>query len=112
MSDRALLRLLVLAATLAAFAPCLSAGFTGWDDKLFILDNAAIRGLSPAHLRAMAGPFLGGVWIPLTWLSYALDRSLWGVEPAGYHLTSLLLHAAAALLFYEIGLILDRKSVV
>ncbi|MBI5245776.1 MAG: tetratricopeptide repeat protein [Elusimicrobia bacterium] len=106
MSDRALLRLLVLAATFAAFAPCLSAGFVSWDDQAFILDNPMIRGFDAAHLRAMAGPFIGGVWIPLTWLSLALDRFVWGVEPAGYHLTSLLLHAASALLFYEIGLLL------
>jgi Flp pilus assembly protein TadD len=106
LSDRALLRLLVLAATLAAFAPCLAAGFVSWDDQAFILDNPMLRGFDAAHLRAMAGPFIGGVWIPLTWLSLALDRALWGVEPAGYHLTSLLLHAASAVLFYEIGLIL------
>ncbi len=106
MSDRALLRLLVLAATLAAFAPCLSAGFVSWDDQAFILDNPMLRGLDAAHLRAMAGPFIGGVWIPLTWLSLALDHRFWGLEPAGYHLTSLLLHAAAALLFYEVCLLL------
>ena len=106
MSDRALLRLLVLAATLAAFAPCLSAGFVSWDDRLFVLDNPAIRGLDAAHLRVMAGSLLGSVWIPLTWLSYALDYAAWGVEHAGYHLTNLLLHAASAVLFYEICLFL------
>ena len=111
MSDRALLRLLVLAAALAAFAPALSAGFVGWDDKLFILDNPTIAGLNAAHLRAMSQSVLGGVWIPLTWLSYALDRSLWGSEPAGYHLTSLLLHAVTAVLFYEVCLLLLKRSV-
>ena len=101
MSDRTLKRLLILAAVLAAFAPALSAGFVGWDDRPFILDNPFIRGLTWPHLRAMAGASVGGVWMPLTWLSLAVDHSFWGLDPAGYHLTNLLLHAAAALLFYE-----------
>jgi tetratricopeptide (TPR) repeat protein len=101
LNDRALSRLLILAAVLAAFAPALAAGFVGWDEPRFILDNPILRGLTLAHLRAMAGCVLGGVWMPLTWLSLAVDYSLWGLEPAGYHLTNLLLHAAAVLLFYE-----------
>lgn len=103
MTDRALRRLLVLAAVLAAFAPVLSLGFVGWDDQPFILDNPFIRGLSPTHLRAMAGAVVGGAWMPLSWLTLAVDHAVWGLEPAGYHLTNLLLHAAAALLFFEIG---------
>lgn len=100
MSDRALHRLLILAAVAAAFAPALCGGFVGWDDEPFILDNPVIRGLSAGHLRAMAASVSGGVWMPLSWLSLALDRALWGLEPGGFHLTSLLLHAAAALLFH------------
>lgn len=102
MSDRALLRLLVAAAVLAAFAPALSCGFVGWDEHPFILDNPFIRGFSAANLRAMLASPAGGVWMPLTWLSYAADHAAWGLEPAGYHLTNVLLHAAAALLFLEV----------
>ncbi|MFH1723069.1 MAG: tetratricopeptide repeat protein [Elusimicrobiota bacterium] len=35
----------------------------------------------------------------MTWLSYALDHALWGMDPRGYHLTDVLLHAANAALF-------------
>lgn len=106
MSDRALQRLLVASAVLAAFAPSLSAGFVGWDEPSFIIDNPAIRGLDLAHLRLMARSAVGGVWTPLTWLSLAIDHALWGLEPAGYHLTNLLIHAASALMFYEVCIIL------
>src|SRR3989304_1923215 len=37
-----------------------------------------------------------GLWVPLTWATLGLDHLLWGLNPAGYHATSLALHAAAA----------------
>jgi protein O-mannosyl-transferase len=101
-SGKALSRLLVAAASVAVFAPALTAGFAGWDDPVFVAGNPLIRGLSPAHLREMLTSTLGGVRMPLAWLSLALDHALWGLEPGGYHLTSLLLHALTALLFHEL----------
>jgi tetratricopeptide (TPR) repeat protein len=42
-------------------------------------------------------------WHPLTWLSHQLDVTLFGMAPAGHHLTSLLLHLAnTALLFFAL----------
>lgn len=96
--------LLVAAAAFAAFTPALSNGFVSWDDSLFILDNPGIRGLTPAHLRWMGSSVLGGIWQPVSWLSLALDHSLWGLEPAGFHLTNLLIHSATAALFYFVCL--------
>jgi tetratricopeptide (TPR) repeat protein len=37
---------------------------------------------------------------PLSWLSYAADYALWGLNPVGYHLTNVLLHALNAVLFF------------
>jgi hypothetical protein len=31
-------------------------------------------------------------WHPLTWLSHGIDYALWGLNPMGHHLTSVLLH--------------------
>jgi tetratricopeptide (TPR) repeat protein len=39
-----------------------------------------------------------GHWMPLSWMSYGVDFLLWGMEPRGYHLTNVLLHAASAAL--------------
>src|SRR2546426_2401883 len=41
-----------------------------------------------------------GHYIPLTWLTLGLDYLLWGMNPLGYHLTNLLLHAANAVVFF------------
>src|SRR5438445_6881889 len=48
-------------------------------------------------------------YIPLTWMTFGLDYLLWGLNPVGYHLTSLLLHAAnAVVFFFVVRLILAR----
>jgi tetratricopeptide (TPR) repeat protein len=101
---------LVVVVTLTAFLPTLGNGFASWDDALNFLDNPHYRGLGPAQLRWMFTTFHAGHYIPLTWLSLGLDYLLWGLHPGGYHLTSLLLHAATALAFYFVSLRLLRLA--
>jgi tetratricopeptide (TPR) repeat protein len=102
---------LVFFAALAAFAPCLGNDFVGWDDDLYLLKNTAFRGLGWEQLHWMFTTRRFGLYQPLTWLSFGLDYKLWGLEPWGYHLTNLLLHATAAVLFYFICLKLFEKAV-
>ncbi|MBI4637484.1 MAG: tetratricopeptide repeat protein [Candidatus Rokubacteria bacterium] len=89
--------------TLVVFAPALSNGFVDWDDDRNFLLNPAYRGLGWAELRWMLTTVLMGHWIPLTWLTLGLDYAVWGMNPLGYHLTSLLLHAANGALFYALA---------
>lgn len=92
--------LVLIAAVFLTFAPALRNGFVNWDDDLTLTDNLAYRGLSAAHLRWMFTTTLAGHYQPLTWLTFAVDHALWGMNPSGYHLTSLLLHAANACMVY------------
>src|SRR6184192_2806285 len=39
-------------------------------------------------------------YIPLTWMTLGMDYLLWGMNPVGYHLTSLLLHTTSAVVFF------------
>ena len=39
-------------------------------------------------------------WHPLTWISYMLDWQFYGPNPAGHHLTSLLIHAINSVLLF------------
>jgi hypothetical protein len=87
-------------AVFASFAPALSNDFVNWDDDLNLTGNAEYRGLSASHLRWMLTTTLGGHFQPLTWLSWALDYTLFGMDPRGYHLTNLVLHTANALLVW------------
>src|SRR5437899_9017637 len=42
-------------------------------------------------------------WLPVTWMSFGLDYLFWGLEPLGYHLTNLVLHATSAAVFYLVA---------
>src|SRR5947209_12376992 len=90
---------LIALVTLAAFLPTLQNQFVNWDDHENFLDNPHYRGLAWTHLRWMWTTHLGH-YIPLTWMTLGLDYLLWGMNPVGYHLTSLLLHAANAVVFF------------
>src|SRR5262249_40847843 len=52
----------------------------------------------------------GGHWQPLTWASFALDYTVWGLNPLGYHVGNLLMHATTALLFWFLLVALLRRA--
>ena len=84
-----------------AFLPALDGGFLDWDDDRNFLWNTGYRGLGLRELQWMFTATWMGHYIPLTWLTFGLNHSLGGMEPWGYHLGNLLLHAAnTALLFF------------
>src|SRR5438094_1749979 len=85
--------------TSAAFLPTLQNQFVSWDDDKNFLENPHYRGLSWTHLRWMWTTHLGH-YIPLTWMTLGMDYLLWGMNPVGYHLTSLLLHVTSAVVVF------------
>jgi len=89
------------AAVLAVFWPALQCGFVGLDDPDYVTLNTDVQhGL---NWRSIAWAFTTGHaanWHPLTWLSHMLDYQLFGLEPTGHHLTSLLLHLASSVLLF------------
>jgi len=94
-----LIPVLIALVTFAAFLPTLQNQFVTWDDATNFLENAHYRGLGWTHIRWMWTTHLGH-YVPLTWMTLGLDYLLWGMNPFGYHLTSLLLHAANAVVFF------------
>jgi len=84
--------------TLAAQGSGLFGQFVEWDDPTHITQNPVIRALTPENLRAMFTAPIAKLYVPLTWLSFAVDYQIWGRDPFGYHLTNLLLHLANTLL--------------
>jgi hypothetical protein len=67
-----------------------------YDDSLTILENAHLESLNTflGHLDHMVRPVL--------YATFIIDRSLYGLHPAGYHLLNLLLHLGSGLLLYRI----------
>jgi tetratricopeptide (TPR) repeat protein len=92
-----------------AFLPALRADFVNWDDEVNFTHNKHYRGLGPAQLRWMFTDTRGH-YMPVTWLTLGLDYVLYGMKPAGYHLTSLLFHAANAFAFTFVLLRLLRRA--
>ncbi len=90
--------LLIAGVTALVFARSLGHGFVAWDDEVLVRDNAAFRGLGWVQVRWMASNVLLGHYVPITWLSFAVDHAIWGLRPVGYHLTNVILHAANAAL--------------
>ncbi len=93
--------LLLLALVAAVFAPVRHYGFVLFDDHAYITENPGIReGLTPRSVLWAFGSTELANWHPLTWLSHMLDVNLFGRWAGGHHLTSVLLHAAAAVLLF------------
>lgn len=85
------------------FLPSLQGQFLYWDDVPNFLMNEGYRGLGWPQLRYMFTTTLLGHWIPLTWLTLGVNYALGGMNPWGYHLGNLLLHAANAVCFYFVA---------
>src|SRR6267378_539469 len=107
-----LVSMLIAVVTFAAFLPALQNQFVDWDDAVNFLDNPHYRGLGWSQLGWMWTAFHAGHWIPLTWMTLGLDYLLWGMNPFGYHLTSLVLHAANAIVFYFVALRILRLALL
>lgn len=94
----AFLFLLLAVITFLLYIPALYSGFVNWDDPAYVLNNPNIRSLGLDFFRwAFTAPAVAN-WHPLTMLSHAIDYRLWGLNPAGHHLTSVILHSANAFL--------------
>jgi hypothetical protein len=90
----------VLAAvTLATFWPVFHNDFVSYDDRDYVTENAhVLAGLTWANVEWAFRTGHAGNWHPVTWLSHIGDVQIYGLRPGWHHLTSLLLHAANAVL--------------
>ena len=98
-----LVPLAIFAITGAVFVPALQGQFLNWDDFVNFSANPYYRGLGWTQIRWMFTATLMGHYIPLTWMSLGFNFVLGGMNPWGYHLGNLLLHASNATLVYLIA---------
>ncbi len=83
-----------------AFIPSLATDFVSWDDDQNFLVNPYFRGLGLAQVKWAWGTYWLGVYQPLAWMLFEAQYVFCQVDPRGYHLTSLLLQVANALVLY------------
>jgi protein O-mannosyl-transferase len=93
--------LLIAAATLAIYAPVTRNNFVNFDDDTYIVFNPHVRhGLSWQTVKWSFTTFEQANWHPLTWLSHAMDCSIFGLNPLGHHMVGVLLHAGCAAILF------------
>jgi tetratricopeptide (TPR) repeat protein len=89
------------AVTMLVYAPMLRHGFVNYDDPDYITGNPHVTGgLTWANIAWAFQSGHAANWHPLTWISHMTDCQLFGVNPAGHHLTNLLFHIANTLLLF------------
>lgn len=100
----------IFALTVVVFVPSLRGEFVNWDDLDNFVKNSAYRGLGWQQLTWMWTATLLGHYIPLTWMTFGLNYVLGGMNPWGYHLVNVMLHAGNAALFYVVARRLLRAA--
>ena len=87
--------------TVLTFLPSLGNDYVLLDDPLYVTGNPEVRqGITREGLAWALTANVANNWHPLTVLSHMLDVEVFGLAPAGHHLTSLLLHLANVLLLF------------
>jgi protein O-mannosyl-transferase len=98
----------LIVVSLLTYLPALWCDFVEWDDPLSVTRNPAVAaGLTSESILYAFTTFDSGNWIPLTWLSYELDATLFGLNPAGFHATNIILHACNVWMLF---LVLNRLT--
>ena len=93
----------LVAATLTLYNPLTRAPFLNYDDAVYVTDNPQVRaGLHWSNIVWAFHTPAALDWHPLTYISYEIDSTVFGVNPAGYHLVNILLHATNAVLLFLI----------
>jgi protein O-mannosyl-transferase len=93
--------LFLAGAVWAVFGQTLGYGFVNYDDGQYVYNNPqVIHGLNLKGIEWAFTHSLMANWHPLTVMSHMLDCQLYGLNTGGHHLTSLLLHAATAILLF------------
>lgn len=99
--------LVVFVLSVLGYVGGLGNGFV-WDDHSLIVENDSVKSWSALSDNLTSdffyfgrSPLLGqkrGYYRPVVTVSYMVDYSFWGLDPRGYHLRNIALHAAATLL--------------
>lgn len=98
----------IVVGVFVAYAHVVECGFLILDDTNHVTENPLVlQGLKWESIqRAFAEP-RASLWIPLTWISFMTDISIFGLNAKVMHIENVLLHAANAVLLF---LLLQRMT--
>ena len=99
----------MILAIVAVFGQVVGFGFSSWDDNIHVTENPLLRPVSWQRLAQIWESPYRGLYIPLSYTFFAAE--LWlsqifsgseELRPMVFHLGSLVLHAATALLVFQL----------
>ena len=92
---------ILLLITVVVYFPVLHHPFFNLDDGLYVVHNEHVReGLSWKTVKWSFTAFDRSNWVPLSFVSHALDYQIFGDDPSGHHAVNLALQALNAVLLF------------
>jgi tetratricopeptide (TPR) repeat protein len=91
----------ILALTLIAYFPAMQAGYI-WDDDQYVSENRLLR-QGWDGLRDIWTPRKTPQYYPIVFTTFWLEHQVWGLNPHGYHIVNILLHALNAMLVWRLA---------
>jgi tetratricopeptide (TPR) repeat protein len=88
---------------LLVYAPARHYGFVDLDDPQYVSENPFVaNGLTWTTVKWAFTSVHASYWLPLIWLSHALDIQLYGLNAGGHHVTNVLLHLVDTILLFAL----------
>lgn len=98
--------------TLLIFKRILGHEFLNYDDLIYVEMNPSIKGLTADNIKDIFSQHVLGMYNPLPFLIYAIEYTLWGLNPKFFHLVNLMLHlTATTLCFYFVRNLSNSNTV-
>ena len=82
------------------FIPAFFAAFL-WDDKIIVDLPEQVDGFADIWLNPSLIEFEAHYW-PVVYTMFRVEHLLWGLDPVGYHVVNVVLHAANTMLIYAL----------
>lgn len=95
--------LALVAAIVLAYSHVWHCDFIDYDDNTHVYKNEHVNtGLSVENVKWAFTHFHAAQWIPLTWISFMIDVSLFGLDPGPLHLVNVAIHCVNTLLLFGV----------
>jgi protein O-mannosyl-transferase len=89
----------IVVAVFLVYIPCWHGGWL-WDDQYHLIDNPVLKPGGLLKTWISPGRYIN-YW-PATFTVYWIEYQLWGLQPLGFHLVNIGLHAASAVLLWRV----------
>ncbi|MBI4811713.1 MAG: hypothetical protein HY800_09800, partial [Ignavibacteriales bacterium] len=100
--------LIIIVVTCIAYQNVLNNRFINFDDTEYVTKNDHVHdGISVETIIWSFKSNDAANWHPLTWMSHALDCSLFGLDAKYHHAMNLLLHLFSSIILF---LVIDRMT--